>query len=420
MKLINKISRYFFISAIAVFIIISVGFYFMIEYALTGDTDEQLINVSKNVVRLLQNNKAVSFAPFVEISSASPNEVTADEFKNASVQSYDGEAEPFRELISFADVNGQKYKIICRISLLEKEDLLFSILIVSIVSIFIFFLVLFIINKKISQNILKDFYDTVNKLENFSIKNDYEFNLKKSDVAEFEQLNRSILFLTEKAKTEYQSLKEFSEELNHEIQTPIAVVKSKLENILQVTDIKEETINSINSALKNLNKLERLNKAILLLNKLEHKDLFESVDVNIAKELKNVVESFNDFLLSKNISFNLNLNDKVVLLANHSLINILISNLISNSIKHNIINGSISIELNNDALIITNGGQKPISDPNNFFERFYKESNSSESIGLGLTIVKKICDLYGYKIKHEYKTDLHITTLNFKLSGFIK
>ncbi|MCB9207381.1 MAG: HAMP domain-containing histidine kinase [Ignavibacteriales bacterium] len=413
MKLINKISRYFFLSSILVFIILSVGLYFIIEYSFTDETDEQLLNISKKVVQELQNDKAVNFTPFVEVTLINQNEVKSDEFKSILINSEDEDGEPFRELTSFANVKGNQYKIICRVSLLEKEDLILSISAVTIATIFIFFLILYFLNKRISQNILKDFYSTINKLENFSVKRDENFSLAKSGINEFEKLNKSILSLTKKAKNEYRGLKEFSEELNHEIQTPIAVVKSKLENILQSSSLKEETVSGLDIAIRNLNKLERINKSILLLNKLEQKDLFDASEISLTKEIKNVVETYSDFISSKGITINLSLNGNVVLKANHSLINILLSNLLSNSIKHNIPKGNIIIELKYDKLTFTNTGSKPKNDTQKYFERFYKESESAESIGLGLTIVKKICDLYGYEINNNFQDSLYSIVLEF-------
>lgn len=413
MKLINKIGRYFFLSSIVVFIIISVGLYFIIEYSFTGETDEQLLNISKKTVQELQNNKAVSFAPFVEVTLINQNEVKTDEFKTVLIKSEDEDKEPFRELTSFANVNGNQYKIITRVSLLEKEDLILSISAVTIATVFIFFLILYLLNKNISQNILKDFYNTVNKLEKFSVRSDKEFSLTKSDINEFEQLNKSILSLTEKAKKDYRGLKEFSEELNHEIQTPIAVVKSKLENILQSSSLNEQSISGLDIAIRNLNKLERINKSILLLNKLEHKDLFDAAEINLSKEIKIVIETYGDFISSKGITINLSLKENVVLKANHSLINILFGNLLSNSIKHNLPKGTIIIDLTDDELTFTNTGLKPKNDTRKYFERFYKESESPESVGLGLTIVKKICDLYGIEIYNNFKDNLHSIVLKF-------
>ncbi len=418
MKLINKISRYFLFGSIPIFIIVSAGLYFVIENTITNETDEQLINISRKVEQELQGGKAVSFLPFVEINLVNKIEAQKYKFEDVLLASKDDdEGEPFRQLTTYAKVNGLDYKIITRISLIEKEDMLFTIMSITIAAIFFLFLIMYLTNKFISKNILKDFYHTLKTLESFSLKSDDKLQLTNSTIEEFEQLNKSLLFLAEKAKSEYRSLKEFSEEMNHEIQTPISVIKSKLELLLQSNELTEDNLALLETSLKNLNKLERINKSILLLNKLEHKDLFESTQLNLSEEIKNVLNDYNDFILTKNLSVKLSLDENLTITANHSLINILLSNLISNAIKHNIYSGKINIELKNNVLVISNTGQVPNGNTEKFFERFYKESALTESVGLGLTIVKKICDLYNYKIKYNIDKGLHNLNLFFQGTG---
>ena len=413
MKLINKISRYFLFSSIIIFIIVSIGLYFVIENAITEETDEQLLNIVQKAKQELKNGKLVSFSPFVEIFSIEQeNEII--EFKDVLINSnQELDREPFRQLTSFVNVNGKHYKIIARISLIEKEDMLSSILIVALAAFVFFILVLYFTNKTVSKNILKDFYDTLNKLENFSLKNDDELKLVASKIDEFRLLNKSVLYLSKRAKNEYRSLKEFSEEINHEIQTPIAVIKSKLEILLQDSNLSEENLSLLDSVLRNLSKFERINKSILLLNKLEHIDLFESIELNIKDELEIVVDEYSDAIASKNLTINYLQKSDLIVRANQPLINILLSNLVSNAIKHNFQDGKIDITLRGSEFIISNTGNKPKLGTDKFFERFYKESDSNESIGLGLTIVQKICAVYKILIRNNFSANLHTVILNF-------
>lgn len=417
MKLINKISLFFLYASIPIIIIVSIGLYFVIENTVTNETDEQLINISKKVEEELKSAKTISFSPFVEVSVIDNTESPKYKFENILLTSHDDdEGELFRQLTSYAKVNGINYKIITRVSLIEKEDMLFTIINITIGAIFLLVLIMYFANKIISKKILSDFYDTLKKLENFSLKNDDKLTLINSKIEEFEQLNNSLLYLAEKAKSEYRSLKEFSEELNHEIQTPISVLKSKLEMLLQSNNITEENLALLEASLKNLNKLERINKSILLLNKLEHKDLFESTQLNLSAEIKNVLNDYNDFISSKNLTLSQNLYEHFTITANHSLINILVNNLISNAIKHNVNNGEIKIELKNNELIISNSIQPSKKNPEKYFERFYKESNSTESVGLGLTIAKKICDLYGLTISNQIQDNVYSVKVKFDKS----
>lgn len=413
MKLINKISYHFLFSSMLIFIIVSAGLYFVIENTITEETDEQLSNISQKAVQKLKSGRAVSFSPFVEIIQVNKAN-DKNEFKDVLIKSNkEDDREPFRQLTTFVNVNGKNYKIIVRISLIEKEDMLYSIVLVVSSAFLLFILILYFTNKTVSKKILKDFHDTLKKLENFSLKNDVQLQLTNSKIEEFEQLNKSLLFLAEKAKSEYRSLKEFSEEMNHEIQTPISVIKSKLELLLQSNDLSEDELSLLDTSLKNLSRLERINKSLLLLNKLEHKDLFETTNINLAEEIDNVIAANNDFIVSKKITLNRSLEYDFELKANRQLINILLSNIISNAIKHNVNSGKIDIQLKNNELIISNTGPVPKENTEKFFERFYKESASTKSVGLGLTIVKKICDLYRIEIKNNFLDNLHDVILKF-------
>lgn len=417
MKLINKISYYFLFSSVLIFIIVSAGLYFVIENTITSETDEQLLNISQKAVQELKSGSAVSFSPFVDIIPVNQAN-DKNEFKDVLIKSNEeDDGEPFRQLTTFVNVNGKNYKIIVRISLIEKEDMLYSIVLVVSSTFLLFILILYFTNKIISKKILKDFYDTLNKIENFSLKNDVQLQLTNSKIEEFEQLNKSLLFLAAKAKSEYCSLKEFSEETNHEIQTPISVIKSKLELLLQSNDLSEDNLSLLDTSLKNFSKLERINKSLLLLNKLEHKDLFETTIINLAEELDNVTATYNDFIVSKKIALSRSLKNDIEIKANRQLINILLSNIFSNAIKHNVNSGKINIELKNNELIISNTGQVPKGNTEKFFERFYKESTSTESVGLGLTIAKKICDLYRIDIRNNFSDNLHSVILTFNSIG---
>lgn len=86
MKLINKISRYFLFSSILVFIIVSVGLYFVIENTITEETNEQLISISKKARQELKNGKAISFSPFLEIISTD-QVIDKIEFKDILIKS---------------------------------------------------------------------------------------------------------------------------------------------------------------------------------------------------------------------------------------------------------------------------------------------------------------------------------------------
>lgn len=412
MNLTSKISTYFISSSILVFAIIAVSLFLIIQNVFTEELDEQLVTLSQKATRQIKNGANINFPPIIEVTETDKNEITKDVYKNVLVD-IGYETELFREFTTYKTINNKYYKITTRNSVVEKEDLIFSILTVTLIALILFMIVLFLTNKYFSKRIFLDFYSTLKNLEEFSLKDEKGLVLNKSKIIEFEQLNSSLLFLAEKAKREYKILKEFSEETNHELQTPISVIKSKLELLIQNSNLTDDEIGYIDISLKNLNKLERINKSILLLNKLDHKELFELEKVNIAVEIKNLLVEYEELIEEKNIELQINIVNEPILYVNKSLINILIANLISNSVKHNLINGQINIELDISGLKISNISDKPLANVEMFFVRFYKDSKNSNSIGLGLTIAKKICDFHNFDIKNSFTNNIYEIEINF-------
>ncbi len=102
---------------------------------------------------------------------------------------------------------------------------------------------------------------------------------------------------------------------------------------------------------------------------------------------------------------------------NESLAEILISNIISNAIRHNFDHGEIIVELENNLFRVSNTGPEPHINTTELFPRFKKESSSGDSLGLGLSIVKTITDIYGFSISYHYNNSQHVVEINFPPAG---
>lgn len=414
MNLITKISTYFIISSILLFILISIGLSFFINEVFRDEIDEQLVSISYKAELQIKKGKDVNFYPIVQakkINYKSEIEKFSDVVLNIG-----DETELFREYKTIKKINNNYYEICARNSIVDSKDFLFSILFITLFAFLIFLIILYFINKYLSKTILFDFYTSLSSLENFSLQDNNELKLSKSNILEFQQLNSSLLYLAEKAKKEYRLLKEFSEETNHEFQTPIAVIKSKLELLLQSNHLSSEELNNLGVSINNLSKLEKLNKAILLLNKLNHQELFVSETVNIVDELKKIIDEFSELISLRGIDLTVLLPESFYIKANPSLVNILLSNLLSNSLKHNVKNGIINVKLEANKLIITNTAEKPKIDPEYFFTRFYKDFRDSESLGLGLTIAQKICELYKFLIINSFENNTYTIIIEFTIN----
>jgi signal transduction histidine kinase len=98
---------------------------------------------------------------------------------------------------------------------------------------------------------------------------------------------------------------------------------------------------------------------------------------------------------------------------NEYLLDVLLNNLLGNAIKYNLIGGKFHVELNERNLIIKNTGNALTMPTEQLFERFQKDSSASDSLGLGLALVKQICDTYGFQISYIYENQWHSLSIVF-------
>src|SRR5690606_24595093 len=237
------------------------------------------------------------------------------------------------------------------------------------------------------------FFKNLEQMKKFSLSSNEEIQLVDSDVLEFSELKDEILLLTSKVKNDYENLKQFTENVSHEMQTPLAIIQAKIDNIINEHDINDKQFEQISSIQKDIQRLKHLNQRVTILTKIDNNQFVKVENVNITKLLEEKIENFKELEINY-----ISLNSKNDLIASMDiyLADILINNLISNAIKHNFEEKGISITTENKTLVISNYGQNELLHPEKLFLRFYREVNSVQSSGLGLAILKKICDLYKF------------------------
>jgi signal transduction histidine kinase len=414
MKLLNKISFYYIINTAILFVLGLFAIYFSVDWIIADRADKQLKDTSREVRYKLSQGIKIEYSPLIEIETVPYDLHLKSTYKDTLIY-FQGkkETEEYRQYTVYKEVNDQNYKITVRASLIEKEDLFSTILFILSAILTILLIVLTIINRYTARKIFKPFYSNLKNLEKFSLQKNTPPVLDDSNIDEFNELKKSLMELSGKALKEYRSLKEFSEDLSHELQTPVAVIKAKTEMLLQKEFQDVETNENLQAIINNTDRLDKLNRSLILLARLEAAELFPSNKILLSDKLTKVAENYTDIANSKEIVFHVNVHSNYESEFNENLIEILLSNLISNSIKHNITGGEIFIEFSDSLLTIKNYGKEPKQNPENYFKRFSYDEKSQHSLGLGLAIAKKICDLYKIKIEYTFEKPFHIIKVNF-------
>jgi signal transduction histidine kinase len=122
---------------------------------------------------------------------------------------------------------------------------------------------------------------------------------------------------------------------------------------------------------------------------------------------------FEDHILEKSLTLNKEIKPECILETNFFLTESLVINLIGNAVKHNINSGIINIKLDKNHLEISNSGEPLPVKASKLFDRFYKTNKSSDSPGLGLSIVREICRLNKWDVNYLYEDNLHKVEVNF-------
>ncbi len=221
--------------------------------------------------------------------------------------------------------------------------------------------------------------------------------------------------LSDRDHQAYINQKQFVENASHEIQTPLAIIRSKVDLLMEQAELSAETAALIMDIADANNRLSRLNHTLILLSKIQNNQFIERQGVDILQLIKKNIESLKDYYLDDMPGITFEAGQEVTLTANPELLDMLCSNLLRNAVIHNIPGGMVSINLNPDQLSIENTGLHLHIDPQLLFERFRTaDDKTKKTTGLGLSIVKQICELHGYHISYNLVNEKHRITISFK------
>jgi len=419
MKLLNRTIRsYLFYSFLALLITIPL-FYFVVRSVLLRSTDRSL-RIQMQDIR--SNLGSINSAGELAIWSKMDKDIRIDEANQSSPDRYytiyrrsprHHNDDPYRELSGTIQVNGKWYLLTISSSLVENEDLLGSILLVQSVLLILLMAGLLLINQSISKNLWQPFYSALEGMKNYELNKHHTFKRIPTSIDEFRELQSAIKNLTERNFLVYQKQKEFTENASHELQTPLAIFGTKLELLMQTQPLSEEQASLI-GAMEEVNlRLAKLNKSLLLLSKIDNNQFPQTENLLLSEITKSIADQFRANAELKKITILEDYRGKGEIRANKSLMEILISNLLSNAIRYNIEGGELRISLQNDILIIENTGNGSILQSNKIFDRFYKSGDHSGSIGLGLAIAKEICDLYKFDLAYKNEDKFHSFIIRF-------
>lgn len=298
-------------------------------------------------------------------------------------------------------------------SLVDRDDLIFSIVTIVGGLILLIIVGLFLINRSLSRQIWKPFYDALERLRQFKLDGKSSFVFSASNIEEFNNLNITLQRLIDNNQRTYQSQKEFTENASHEMQTPLAILNGNLDLLLGSQPLTGEQAELINNMQQVTGRMNKLNKALVLLARIDNNQFAQTEKINLREAVEKIIYQFEEPATRKKLTIFSSMEENVELTGNRDLVEIMTGNLLSNAIRHNEKEGTIKIDLTASQLKITNKGRRNPLDQSSLFKRFQKQGGVNESPGLGLAIVKRICEISNYRIQYGFQNGLHSFIVDF-------
>lgn len=392
-------------------------FYYAIIDEVVDETDDTLENYGEILMESALHDPSIletegslmSFYKFTPISEEEGRHYR-QVFYDATVYiELEDEDEPVRVMCTaFRMPDGQYYELKLMISILERDDMVEAML-WYLGALFLLFLICTSIG---IQLVLKGVFRPLHRLLDWlhCIQPGKEVPPldNPTKIREFRQLSDAALDMGNRSYKAYEEQKQFIENASHELQTPLAIVRGKVELLAESEGMTEQQMEQLDEIYATLGRAVKLNKSLLLLSRIENGQYNEMEDVSVDEILDELLPDLMDIYEHKQVRLIRKREEQpFIIRCNHSLAQILVSNLVKNSLLHNREEGELQVLTTPTSLVIKNTGDVPL-DGEKLFRRFYHGMDGKkDSTGLGLAIARSIALSSSLKLTYEWQDGMH-------------
>ncbi|MBR3860064.1 MAG: HAMP domain-containing histidine kinase [Bacteroidaceae bacterium] len=422
MKLTTHAIRNLILPLLLIFGVWSVAFYFILSDELIDEVDDHLGVYSEHIMRQWLSGEALPDSTdgsnnTYYIRQIMPEEVAMDkkveyEYKNIYIAAK-LEDEPARVMHTiFKHNDGTWWKLTVMTPVYERNEVISTILVATLVLLIVMMLVIIGVFAWVFVRHTRPLYKVLHYLDSYAIGKPQELN-NETNVTEFQQLNESVTACIQRIEEVYERERRFIGDASHELQTPLAVCQNRIELMMNDSAMTEQQMMELAKMYRTIGELIRLNKTLLFLSKIENNQYIEHTEVNLNSKIRHQMEMLAEVYESKEITVRLYEKDQWILCANEELLTSLVSNLLRNAYLHNEAHGTIDIYIKEEVLSVANTGDAEALDASRLFDRFYRgQHGKKNSNGLGLSIVKAICEASHLKVGYTFEQGKHIFTVS--------
>lgn len=408
--------------ALIVVLTVWAGFFYMaVVEEVNDEVDDTLEDYSEGlIIRALSgedmptasngsNNQYYLYEVSESYAASHPQITYRDEMVFITEKS---ETEPARVLITIFRTEDERYmELVVYTPTIEKLDLLRAILGWIIFLYVLLLLIILSINIWVFRKNMKPLYVLLKWLDTSQLGKKNEPLENTTKITEFRKLNAATMAFVERGEKLFEQQKTFIGNASHEMQTPLAICRNRLEMLMEDETLTEHQLNELIKTHQTLENLTRMNRSLLLLCKIENGQFADTRSVCLNDILAHYLDDYKEVYAYRNITVTVTTDSSFCVEMNDSLVSVLVTNLLKNSFVHNIDGGFIYIKITANTFEISNTGEKPL-DRERIFERFYQGQKKEGSTGLGLALVDSICKANHLKIDYTYVENRHIFTIS--------
>lgn len=408
--------------ALIVVLTVWAGFFYMaVVEEVNDEVDDTLEDYSEGlIIRALSgedmptasngsNNQYYLYEVSESYAASHPQITYRDEMVFITEKS---ETEPARVLITIFRTEDERYmELVVYTPTIEKLDLLRAILGWIIFLYVLLLLIILSINIWVFRKNMKPLYVLLKWLDTSQLGKKNEPLENTTKITEFRKLNAATMAFAERGEKLFEQQKTFIGNASHEMQTPLAICRNRLEMLMEDEILTEHQLNELIKTHQTLENLTRMNRSLLLLCKIENGQFVDTRSVCLNDILAHYLDDYKEVYAYRNITVTVTTDSSFCVEMNDSLVSVLVTNLLKNSFVHNIDGGFIYIKITANTFEISNTGEKPL-DRERIFERFYQGQKKEGSTGLGLALVDSICKANHLKIDYTYVENRHIFTIS--------
>lgn len=320
----------------------------------------------------------------------------------------------FRQLRFSARDSAGLWSVTLRRPDVEVEDLAESLTLGHLIPVGALALLVLLLGRVVQRVLWRPFRDLLQRISAFDFRSETPFEAPRTGTAEFDELGAQLKRMTDKQQRDYRTLRRFTEDASHEMQTPVGAILARLELAMQSPDDPAVLREALQDAYRSANQLSRLHKALALLARLDNREFPDRRAVDLARAVDDRIDELRDLADGRGLVLRRTGGGGAEVLAHPELLDLLLRNLLHNAIRHNLAeDGWIEVAVDGPRLTVSNSGAPFDGDPAALFKRFRKGDPASPTLGLGLSIVDEICQHEGVALSYRVDDGVHRFRLDF-------